>query len=63
MSSHRLLGRQPAGGTGRGATTDHGTEAQQAGDLAKEEAKFLVEPSYPATTSSAQSNSRGADTS
>lgn len=63
MSSRRLPGGQSAGG--RGATTDQGTEAQQAGDPAKEEAKFLVEPSYPATTSSAQRNSRGevADTS
>ena len=52
-------------GSGAGATTDQGTEAQQAGDPAEEEAKLLVEPSYPATTSSAQGSSRGqvADTS
>ena len=52
-------------GSWAGATTDQGTEAQQAGDPAEEEAKLLVEPSYPATTSSAQGSSRGqvADTS
>lgn len=47
-------GETASWGSGAGATTDQGTEAQQAGDPAEEEAKLLVEPSYPATTSSAQ---------